>query len=558
MSDNPENDKTKKIPPSEKTPQEKQPTPGETTPIFEDSPQLPRVQKASLTTPLRGVTGFLTGLRTKLGKPKEEAETAPAWLNNIKETPRASEVVIPPFVEAADSKSPSGSTSADTLLGMDDRSVQAQPAMKADAGTAASSDQSAAADSTAQPDWFQSWKDAEPVTITPENEAPASPAFDSTPEESAPQGEENFHQPFAGEEPPDGWQSPFTDGAQFPEPEQVEFNFEDQLSFLDGYQPPEGSLESAQGTPGADNSEYISAFGEDWGKAESSDEDEWKNLRMETGAFTEDQTPPPAVPDLTGISSAEEGYWWRPKPEDENQESPILETPLATEDFAPAGQKQPREGGDVVEFFRDMSDPQGFLAEANAGQAGTVSPRLDDNEKEGFFGGMGLVEKILLGVIAGLLVVGIFLIIMQSVPGILPATSPQMTATPAATATLTEAEITPVFLQLTGGWSFPLKQGTLVDGQWEPQGPEWLAGTELRKLVALPWSRQLQAFVLSLQVGDQVALVMNNNQGLAYKVKSIEQVEPTDTAILKGTTPSLVIILYQKGAPLRLVVVCEQ
>jgi hypothetical protein len=553
MSDNSENDETKKIPPSEKTPQAKQPTPVESAPIFEDSPQFPRVQKASLTTPLRGVTGFLTGLRTKMGKPKSEADTAPLWLNNVKETPRASEVVIPPFVEAADSKSPSGSTSADTLLGMDDRSVRAQPAMKMD-----TADQGAAADSSAQPDWFQSWKDAEPVTITPESEAPASPAFDTTPEESIPQEEIVLQQPFAGEEPPDGWQSPFTDGAQFPEPEQVEFNFEDQLSFLDGYQPPEGSLDNQQDAPVADTSEYTSAFGEEWGKAESAGEDEWKNLRMETGAFTEDQTPAPAVPDLTEISSAEEGYWWRPKPEDEDQASPILEKPLAKEDLAPAGQKQPREGGDVVEFFRDMSDPQGFLAEADGGQAGTVSPRLEDNEKQGFFSGMGQMEKILLGIIAGLLVIGIFLILVQSVPGILPAASPQITATPAATATLTEAEITPVFLQLTGGWSFDLKQGTLVNGQWEPQGPEWLAGTELRKVVALPWTRQLQAFALSLQVGDQVALVMNNNQGLAYKVKSIEQVEPTDTAILKGTTPSLVIILYQKGAPLRLVVVCEQ
>jgi hypothetical protein len=53
----------------------------------------------------------------------------------------------------------------------------------------------------------------------------------------------------------------------------------------------------------------------------------------------------------------------------------------------------------------------------------------------------------------------------------------------------------PSSVSLPGGWSFQLGRGTLQNGKWDPQGAEWLEGTEVCRWIALPWSRQLEAVV---------------------------------------------------------------
>src|SRR5687768_13172945 len=69
----------------------------------------------------------------------------------------------------------------------------------------------------------------------------------------------------------------------------------------------------------------------------------------------------------------------------------------------------------------------------------------------------------------------------------------------------------PTTVSLPGGWSFNLGQGALEqDGKWNPQGAEWLQGTEVCRWVALPWSRQLEAVVRTLNQDDPVELVMSN------------------------------------------------
>lgn len=115
----------------------------------------------------------------------------------------------------------------------------------------------------------------------------------------------------------------------------------------------------------------------------------------------------------------------------------------------------------------------------------------------------------------------------------------------------------PVSLELPGGWSFSLQKSTVSDGQWKPTAGEWLEGTELRRVVALPWNTQTEAVVRTFQAGDQVELGLSNDRTLQYEVEKVERVPVSDTSIMSDPSPALVIILFEEKTDSRWVVICK-
>jgi hypothetical protein len=115
----------------------------------------------------------------------------------------------------------------------------------------------------------------------------------------------------------------------------------------------------------------------------------------------------------------------------------------------------------------------------------------------------------------------------------------------------------PVSLILPGGWNFSLQKSTVSDGQWKPTAGEWLEGTELRRVVALPWNPQTEAVVRTFQAGDGVELGLSNQRTLRYEVEKVERVPVSDTAIMSDPSPALVIILFEEEADSRWVVICK-
>lgn len=109
----------------------------------------------------------------------------------------------------------------------------------------------------------------------------------------------------------------------------------------------------------------------------------------------------------------------------------------------------------------------------------------------------------------------------------------------------------PTSVSLPGGWTFKLGKGTLVDGSWNPKGAEWLQGTEVCRWVALPWSRQLEAVVRTLNPDDPIQLGMSNNDTLTYKVYSIKQMSPEEMQKLDSNTPCLLVVLVEPDAETR-------
>ena len=115
----------------------------------------------------------------------------------------------------------------------------------------------------------------------------------------------------------------------------------------------------------------------------------------------------------------------------------------------------------------------------------------------------------------------------------------------------------PTGLTLPGGWYFPLEKSTIADGQWQPVTSEWLEGTELRRVVALPWNPQTEAVIKSFQAGDPISLYLSNMDIQRYKVASVERVPVANTQIYSDRTPSLAIILYKEKDTARWVVVAR-
>jgi hypothetical protein len=101
----------------------------------------------------------------------------------------------------------------------------------------------------------------------------------------------------------------------------------------------------------------------------------------------------------------------------------------------------------------------------------------------------------------------------------------------------------PVAVSLPGGWSFNLGRGTLQAGKWEPSGAEWLEGTEVCRWVSLPWSRQLEAVLRTLNPDDPIQLVMSNNDKLVYGVYSVYEMTPEEIQKLDANSPCLLLIL---------------
>ena len=135
-----------------------------------------------------------------------------------------------------------------------------------------------------------------------------------------------------------------------------------------------------------------------------------------------------------------------------------------------------------------------------------------------------------------LLFAGIFIIVKS-----IPAPTPEPTVS-----VNWEDRVHPTYLNLPGGWGFNLGPGYVLDGQWSPQGAEWLIGTEISRWVALPWSLQLEAVLRTLKSEDQIELIMSNGDSLMYNVFSIQEMTMEEIQAHDTKTPSLLVILFNQ------------
>ena len=117
--------------------------------------------------------------------------------------------------------------------------------------------------------------------------------------------------------------------------------------------------------------------------------------------------------------------------------------------------------------------------------------------------------------------------------------------TPVPTATEGPFDIIhPIRITLEGGWRFDLRRGEAGGGVWNPQGAEWLVGTEINRWIALPWTLQLEAVVRTLKEGDEIELMMSNLDVLTYRVHSRDEMSMEEILAQDVRTPGLLVVLY--------------
>jgi len=102
------------------------------------------------------------------------------------------------------------------------------------------------------------------------------------------------------------------------------------------------------------------------------------------------------------------------------------------------------------------------------------------------------------------------------------------------------------------GHSFILATGETKNGVWSPRGAEWLVGTSVRRVIAIPSEADFEAELLRLAdtslFGEQIQLRLRSGEVVTYKIDEIAWYRRDQIEVLTSTVPSVVIVLSQQNA----------
>lgn len=136
---------------------------------------------------------------------------------------------------------------------------------------------------------------------------------------------------------------------------------------------------------------------------------------------------------------------------------------------------------------------------------------------------------------------------------------PQKKVSPVPTNTPVSIQLPyPTNIQLPGGWAIDLKIGSVQTGSWNPASAEWLQGTEICRLVSIPWNKELDAVFRTFTPGDEILLTMSNNDLLNYKVEAIRTINFDElNQLINRDSPCLIVVLTQLEVDTRLATIAS-
>jgi len=111
----------------------------------------------------------------------------------------------------------------------------------------------------------------------------------------------------------------------------------------------------------------------------------------------------------------------------------------------------------------------------------------------------------------------------------------------------------PASIQI-GMTSFVLGRGRVKNGIWQPVQAEWLQGTEVRRVIAVP----RDGLEAPIERGDMLRVRTRSGAIVPYEVVEITEVQRTQIEALSSLEPSLVVILYDDTAASTRTVVIAQ
>lgn len=114
----------------------------------------------------------------------------------------------------------------------------------------------------------------------------------------------------------------------------------------------------------------------------------------------------------------------------------------------------------------------------------------------------------------------------------------------------------PVSLDLAGN-SYVLTESDVRNREWNPESAEWLVGSEVRRVIAIPFSRELRDRVEGLQKNHEIDLRLGSGEVVTYRLLEVKRVNRNEIEIFAEKTPSLVIVLYGERTVDRLIIIAE-
>ena len=97
-----------------------------------------------------------------------------------------------------------------------------------------------------------------------------------------------------------------------------------------------------------------------------------------------------------------------------------------------------------------------------------------------------------------------------------------------------------------GGVAFELTRSKLDNGEWRPVLAEWLDGSELRRVVAVPFSQEVGQAVARLKYGDILRLRLSSSEVVEYRLVDIARIKRHQIEVLSSLSPSLAIVLHSE------------
>jgi hypothetical protein len=92
-----------------------------------------------------------------------------------------------------------------------------------------------------------------------------------------------------------------------------------------------------------------------------------------------------------------------------------------------------------------------------------------------------------------------------------------------------------------GGKLFVLSKGQVnEEGAWAPDGPQWLAGTQVRRVFAIPYAQMQDVQVVA---GDEFAVRLRGGAVVRYTVRDVLHLLANQTEILTSLYPTALVLL---------------
>jgi len=127
-------------------------------------------------------------------------------------------------------------------------------------------------------------------------------------------------------------------------------------------------------------------------------------------------------------------------------------------------------------------------------------------------------------------------------PSVVPAATLMPDQVQYSTGKAAEGPAAPASIEI-GGRRLIVLQGEIdkKSGIWEPSGVEWLQGTAVRKVFAIPMEMMVDAYI---SIGDPISVRYRNGYTATYAVTASEPVVVDQIEILRANKPSIAVLVY--------------